>query len=96
MIDKDSTSILGALAGVGAAIGVAQILYSEEKITLRRTVGKAIVTAGLSMSAGSALAFVPGLGAVALVGLSAAIATVGTEGLFKLMSRAIDKKIGNE
>jgi hypothetical protein len=86
--------ILGALSGVGALIGLGQLLLSEEKITLRRALGRAIVTGGLSLGAATILITIPNLGTTAIVGLAAAVASLGAAGLERLIQPIIARYTG--
>lgn len=73
------------LAGMGVVIGLGKLLASNEKFTWRLAVGRAIVSAGLSVAAGALLAFIPGLSQMALLGLAAASAVLGEQFLEKLI-----------
>lgn len=86
-MQDQSYGILGGLAAVGALIGFGQLLLSDEKVTLRRAFGRAIVTAGLSVGAAAILIQIPGLPVVAVVGLGAAVASMGATGLERVLQR---------
>ena len=81
--------ILASLGGMGALIGLGQLLLSEEKITLRKAAGRAIVTAGISTAAAAVLTYFPQLPFPALVGVAALIASLGTTGLERLVARVL-------
>jgi hypothetical protein len=83
--------LLAALGGTGAAIGLAQLLITDEPLTLRRAAGRAMVTAGLSVGAAAAVAWLPNIPFYAVVGLGAAMASLGTTGLEKLLQRFFRK-----
>ena len=91
-----SYGILGGLGGIGALIGFGQLLLSDEKVTLRRATGRAIVTGGLSMSAAAVLTWFPALPTVALVGLAAVFATLGTAGLERMIQRYMPGGAANQ
>lgn len=93
-MSDNSYGILSALGGVGALIGFGQLLLSDEKITLRRALGRGIVTGGLSVGSASILILIPGLPTVALVGLAAAIGSMGAAGLERLMQPIIQRYSG--
>jgi hypothetical protein len=80
------------MAAIGAAVGVAQVLMSKDPVTVRSTVGKAIANAVLAVSAAATLAVVPGLNPFVLTGISALVATLGTEGLQKLFQKYVNKE----
>lgn len=88
--------ILGALGGVGALIGLGQLLLSDEPLTLRRALGRAVVTAGLSLGAATILIAIPGLGTTAIVGVAAAVASLGAAGLERLIQPIITRYTGGE
>lgn len=73
------------LVGMGAVIGLGRLLASNEKFTWRLAIGRAIVSAGLSVAAGALLAFIPGLNQMALMGLAAASAVLGEQFLEQLI-----------
>ena len=63
---------------VGTIIGLGQLLASEEKLTWRIIFGRALSSGGLALGAGSILSLYPDISLVALVGISAVIASLGT------------------
>jgi hypothetical protein len=82
-----NVGLLSWLAGMGALIGLGQLFLSDEKITLRRALGRAIVTAGISVGAASILTMMPQLPFTAMIGIAAATASLGTAGLEQLLRR---------
>lgn len=76
---------LGVLALVGVVIAIGKMLVSNEKFCWRLAVGRAIVSAGLAVAAGSILAFIPGVSMLAVVGLAAASAVLGEQFLERLI-----------
>ncbi|AYX32596.1 holin [Burkholderia pseudomallei] len=77
--------LLVVLIGMGVVIGLGKLLASNEKFTWRLAIGRSIVSAGLAVAAGSLLAFVPGVGQLAIIGLAAASAVLGEQFLEKLI-----------
>jgi hypothetical protein len=71
----------------GGLIGLGQLFLSDEKITLRRALGRAIVTAGISVGAASILTMMPQLPFTAMIGIAAATASLGTAGLEQTLRR---------
>jgi hypothetical protein len=88
---KDHPEVfIGILAGIGAAIGLGKLLNSDEKITARLVVGRAIVNAGIGAAAGAGTLLFPSADPLVLYGLAAGIASLGTSGLEML----VKKKLG--
>jgi hypothetical protein len=88
----DSThGLLAALFGTGVLVGIGQLLLGKEPITLRRALGRAIVTGGLSTGAAAVLVWFPAVPLVAVVGLGAALASLGTSGLERILQRYASK-----
>ncbi|MDR5879009.1 holin [Caballeronia sp. LZ032] len=86
MVDQFSfRQLLLVLVGMGVVIGIGKLLASDEKFSWRLAVGRAIVSAGLSVAAGALIAFIPGLNQMALIGLAAASAVIGEQFLEKLI-----------
>jgi hypothetical protein len=77
--------LLLVLVGMGVVIGIGKLLASDEKFSWRLAVGRAIVSAGLSVAAGAIIAFIPGLNQMAIIGLAAASAVLGEQFLEKLI-----------
>jgi hypothetical protein len=88
-MDKVSYEVLAWLTGAGSFIGLGQLLLSDEPLTLRRALGRAIVTGGLSVGSACVLIAIPGLPFVAQVGLACAVSSLGVSGLEKLLSRVL-------
>lgn len=84
-IDRGSLAALAA--GIGAAIGLAQLLQSTEKVTAKMAFARAVTTAGLAVGSFSLLTVVPGLSDLALVGLACAVSSLGTSGLERVLQR---------
>lgn len=89
---------LEAFAGMtltGLLIGLGKLLSSNEELTLRLILGRAITSSGLSLGAGIALLKIPDIPIIALIGLSALIASLGTSALEKLLQHYLGVKIGD-
>ncbi len=82
---EDKTII--ELATVGAAIAFGKLLAGGEKITLRLLAGRVIIGAALSTAAGAALAMIPNLPNIALIGLGSALGISGQSLLELLVQR---------
>ena len=80
-------SAAGGLVLIGAAIGVGQLLASKETMTTRLVAGRALVSGGLGLAAAAILAWMPDLGFYAQMGIGAALASVGTSGVERMVNR---------
>lgn len=92
---QEKLSPLEALVGMittGLLIGLGQILNSNEKITTRLVIGRAMSSTGLSLVAGLMLIQLPNLGLIPLIGLSALIASLGTSALERLLQHVLGIK----
>ncbi len=78
-------------ACIGVAIGIGQLLASQERLTRRIIIGRALSTGGIAMGAGFALIWFPSLPPVAMIGLAALLASLGTSALEKMFQRFIGK-----
>ncbi|WP_018868270.1 MULTISPECIES: hypothetical protein [unclassified Thioalkalivibrio] len=87
---QEKLSSLEAIIGMaltGLIIGLGQVLASEEKITPRIIIGRALSSMGLALVAGIVLIQIPDIHILALIGLSALIASLGTSALEKLFQK---------
>ena len=98
MIEKDVSAWAGLaealgtsalFASVGMVIGVGRLLNSGEPLSARLLIGRALSTAGIAMAAGAALAWIPSLSLLGQIGIAAGLASMGTAGLERLVSRAV-------
>lgn len=85
-MQEHAGNVMGGLAAIGAAIGLGQLLLSDEPLTKRRVVGRALVSGGLGCAAAGALVWTP-LPPIALAGLAAALSSLGTAGLERLFRK---------
>jgi hypothetical protein len=72
---------------VGAIIGLGQLLLADDALTARRVLGRAFVSGGLGASASLLLVWYPDATPAALMGLAAALASLGTSGLETVLRR---------
>ena len=79
-------------AGVGSAIGVGRLMNSGEPLSARIVIGRAVSTGGIAMAAGSVLVWVPGLSLLGQIGVAAALASLGTSGIERIVARMIGEK----
>jgi hypothetical protein len=90
--DTNSPAFLLSLAGIGAALGLFQVLASGERVTIWRALGRAGVTAGFSVAACSVFIAIPNMAVAPAVGLAALIASLGASGLERLADRFLGPK----
>ena len=88
--DQFASSLLFSLVGI--SIGMGQLLASNERITLRLLLGRALSTGGLAMAAGIALIWAPELPMVGQIGVAAGLASLGTSGLERAFQRALKSR----
>ena len=88
--DQLVSSVLFSLVGI--SIGMGQLLASNERITLRLLLGRALSTGGLAMAAGVALIWAPELPMVGQIGVAAGLASLGTSGLERAFQRALKSR----
>lgn len=86
MKQKIELESIGLLLLVGGFIGLGQLLASTEKLTGRIIVGRMLSSGGLALCAGSMLQMYPNIDPLALVGIAAVIASLGTSFLEKVVS----------
>ena len=87
----DDMKSLLVLAVAGLIAGLGTLLASEEKLTSRIVIGRAISSLALGVTAASILIWVPGVAFSAQVGIACAVASLGTSGLERLFQRALNK-----
>jgi hypothetical protein len=84
-------TFIGILAAIGAAIGLGKLLNSDERITPRLVIGRAVVNAGIGAVAGAGTLLFPNADPVVLYGLAAGLASLGTSGV----EMVLKKKLGD-
>ena len=72
---------------IGSLVGTGQLLLGDGALTWRKAIGRALVSGGLGASAGAVLVWVPEVNQFAVMGLAAAIASLGTSGVEKLIEK---------
>lgn len=87
--DAVSTAIL--FFAVGAAIGIAQLVIGAERITWRVALARAVTVGGLATAAGAVLIWLPDTPLLGQIGLAAALASLGTSGLERLLTRVLKR-----
>ena len=81
---------LTVMAIIGVLIVLGKLLVSGERVSVRVALGRMIIGAGLSMSAGAALMIFPNLSPTALIGIASAIGILGQS----VLEAAVQKYVG--
>ncbi|WP_423373197.1 hypothetical protein [Stenotrophomonas maltophilia] len=87
----DEVKLVGALAGVGLIVGIAKMLTSNDPITWKQAVGRAILSGATGLAAGAIVIFIPGVSFVAQVALACILASLGTSALETVLNRVVNK-----
>lgn len=74
---------------VGMMVGIGQLLASQEMLTTRIVVGRALSTGGLGTVAGVVVVWIPELSFAGQIGIAAAVASLGTSALERVFQRLI-------
>ncbi|WP_175689712.1 holin [Burkholderia anthina] len=82
------------LVAVGAGIGLGKLLVGGERLTVRILLGRMIIGAGLSSSAGAILIMFKELEPTALIGVASAIGILGQSVLEAAAQRFIGRPRG--
>ncbi len=90
-LSKETQTLL-IMAMVGALTAIGKLLSSDEKITWRAAIGRSITTGILAMSACAVLLWFPNIPTIALIGVSAVFASLGTSALEAVMYKVIGAK----
>lgn len=76
---------------IGVLTGLGQLMASKERLTWRIVIGRCLSSAGIATAAGVVLLAVPNVSPLAQIGVAAALASLGTSGLERLIQRALGK-----
>lgn len=85
--EQIAQSVIFAL--VGMAVGLGQLFASQEMLTTRIIVGRALSTGGLGTVAGVVVVWIPDLSFAGQIGVAAGIASLGTSALERVFQRVI-------
>ena len=77
----ESMKILGILVVTGAALGIGKLLVSDEVLTPRVIIGRALLGCGTSTVAGVGLIWIPDMHPLALLAVGSALGIVGASAL---------------
>jgi hypothetical protein len=78
--------VLALIVVTGALIGLGQLLASTEKLTSRIVIGRMLSSGGLALCAASVLQYYPNIDPLALAGIAAVFASLGTSALERIIS----------
>lgn len=76
-------------ACIGLLTGLGQLMASKEPLSWRIIIGRCLSSAGLATAAGAILLVFPGIPAIAQIGVAAALASLGTSALERIIQRAL-------
>ena len=82
--------LFGAMSMIGIITALGQLLASEEKLTCRIIIGRTLSSVGLAISSGAVMLWFTNPHPLALIGVSAGVASLGTS----FLERIIQKKLG--
>lgn len=74
---------------IGVLTGLGHLMASKEVLTWRIIAGRCMSTAGIATAAGVVLVAFPGVPPIAQIGVAAALASLGTSGLERLVQRVL-------
>lgn len=79
---------------IGVLTGLGQLMASKERLTWRIVIGRCLSSAGIATAAGVILLAMPNVSPLAQIGLAAALASLGTSGLERLIQKMLGMKGG--
>lgn len=90
---ENNQVILSYLAGIGASLGLGQLLISKEPLTVRLVFGRMILGSGASVAAGSVYILFPTIHPLALVGVASLTGLAGAAWLEVIFKKKIEGMI---
>lgn len=91
---RSTLQIVGSLGIAGLLVGIGQLMRSKEKITLKVAIGRAIMQALLAVPAASIYLVIPEAPLAAVIGVGAALSSLGVSGLEKLLEKLTERFFG--
>ena len=88
--EYNAWQLLSAMSMIGIITALGQLLASEEKLTCRIIIGRTLSSVGLAISSGAVMLWFTNPHPLALIGISAGAASLGTS----FLERLIQKKLG--
>lgn len=94
MIDPKNhpEGFVGLLAAIGAFIGLGKLLSSQDKLTPRLVIGRAITSAGLGAAAGATTLMFPTADPLVMMAAAAGLSSLGTSALEAMFNRVTGNK----
>lgn len=90
-MNKEEITLLASLGLVGVFVGIGKMLVSNEKLTARMVIGRAITHGALGAAAGAASLLFPAISTVAVVALACVLASLGTSALETVFNKVVKK-----
>lgn len=90
--DEEDAALVALIFG-GAFIGLGKLLASGEKFTWQKALGHSIVSGGLAVAAALIAIPLPNIPFYALMGVGAALASLGASTITAILQRYIEKKL---
>lgn len=91
---REATLQALTFALIGLLIGLGKLLNSKERLGWRIVLGRCLSSAGIATAAGAALLAFPHMGNLESIGLAAALASLGTSGLERLIQHVLGARGG--
>lgn len=88
--DAIAQAALFAIIGVLTALG--QLMASKERLTWRLVIGRCLTTGGIATASGAVLLAIPAVSPIAQIGLAAALASLGTSGLERVIQSTLRRE----
>lgn len=91
MTDFETFKFVLYLAIAGLVAGLGTLLASEEVLTIRIIIGRALTSIALGVAAASILVWIPGVPLIAQIGIACGLASLGTSGLERMFQRMLQR-----
>lgn len=88
-VESTDIQLLSLASLMGGLIGLGQLLNSDEKLSLRMVIGRAIVSAGLAACAPLVFLWFPDTPEIVEFAVAALFASLGTSGLQLVLKRFV-------
>jgi len=83
--------LASTLAGVGVIVALAKMLTTDERLTWRVVLGRAILSGALGLAAGAVVIFIPEVSFMGQVALACILTSLGESALFPFFQRIVQK-----
>lgn len=91
--EQQVTKTITTLGLFGLLAGLGTLLASEERLTARIIIGRAITSFALGVASSAAMLWFPDLSLETKIGIACAIASLGTSGLERLFQKIAGRGI---